>query len=978
MANNINNITNDIDDIAVSSSFVCSPENCVTLLPHSKNSLKIIHLNIRSIGCDDNFGNFLILLERININFDILILSECWLSKCSHIPVMAGYLHTKSKHCNQNDGVVVYVKENLTCILDEPSLSDSNCIIIKFSSDLAICALYRSPSYKNIDNFLDSLDSTLASLRHFKSIALLGDLNINISPQQSDSKADGYLNLAASHAMLPAHVFPTRHGSCLDHVLLKTNTPAVTLVLDSFVTDHAPVVLCCELNSRLQINQRSSVFTDIPACIASLENFDFSHILNNLSAGMATSDLVGDLSSIVASNSRIVKTSSRRRTVKPWITRGLVRCIRNRDKLHRKSKKHPDNETLAITYRRYRNFCNKLLKRIKRDYEKTEFEKHKNNPKETWKLIKKISNLNTCPSSSSELLSLHACPGTSLKLVNEFFANIGKNMADKITSSNTSSHVPSFDGEEAQINSMALLDTDNKEIEYIIGELKTTSATGWDGIPTFIIKAAKKCLVPVLCHVLNLCLRSGHFPLVFKKALVHPIYKSGDRDSVTNYRPISVLPVLSKILEKILNNRLLSYLNSKNILASNQYGFRSGKSTEDAVLDLTGLIVKHLNANKKPIGIFLDLSKAFDTVSVPILLSKLENIGVRGIAWNMFHSYLNDRCQCVKVDRFSSDPVPISYGIPQGSVLGTTLFLIYINDLCRLKLVNSEIVTYADDTAIVVHGDTWDDARSHAESAMRVVMAWLVKNLLTLNLEKTKLITFAPLLSSQPGTTFTLQAHRCLRVDATCGCPVISREDSMKYLGVVVDSRLSWREHIQSLNTRTRKLIYIFKKLRSGAELSVLKTVYYALAQSITSYCITAWGATGKTQMLRLERTQRAVLKVMAAKPIRFPTIDLYKFWKVHSVRKLFVLNATMRKHSQVPYDPNLFRNRRRKDKVCETVSCRITLIGQHFDYLSSQLYNRVNKELNIYPLTYRECKFKLSQWLHSLTYNDVESLITA
>lgn len=186
---------------------------------------------------------------------------------------------------------------------------------------------------------------------------------------------------------------------------------------------------------------------------------------------------------------------------------------------------------------------------------------------------------------------------------------------------------------------MAIFNTDAQEIEQIILGLSLDSAVGWDGISTTLVREGRHIIVPILCHVFNLCLESGVFPSVFKKALVHPIYKSGDRYSVNNYRPIAVLTTFSKILEKILSKRLLNYLNSQDIIARNQYGFRSGKSTEDAVLELTNTVANNVKNKVKTIAIFLDLSKAFDTISVPLLLIKLNKIGIRGLTFEIFKSY---------------------------------------------------------------------------------------------------------------------------------------------------------------------------------------------------------------------------------------------------------------------------------------------------------------------------------------------------
>ncbi|CAH2101818.1 unnamed protein product [Euphydryas editha] len=481
---------------------------------------------------------------------------------------------------------------------------------------------------------------------------------------------------------------------------------------------------------------------------------------------------------------------------------------------------------------------------------------------------------------------------------------------------------------------MSMIKVDNDEVKFFILQLRDKCAVGWDGISSMVVKAAVHVLVPLLTHIFNLCLERGVFPLAFKKALVHPVFKNGDRSNINNYRPISVLTTLSKVFEKILNKRLVNYLTVNNILSNSQFGFRAGKSTEDAVVTLTGKIIQNFDQKIKTVGIFLDLSKAFDTVSIPKLINKLEQIGIRGIALDIFKSYLSDRQQSVVVEGFTSDSVYLNFGVPQGSVLGPTLFLIYVNDLCSLKIPNCDIISYADDTALIVSGSTWKDVKEHSESAISIVKKWLNRNLLTLNLNKTKLITFAPNRLSQAPSPFTVRVHDYDNLFDTCNCDVLECTSCIRYLGVMIDTSLSWKHHIESVSSRTRKLMYVFKSIRSIADPQFMRSVYYALAQSILSYCIIAWGNSPKNLMLRVERAQRAVLKVMLNKPILFSTSALYSIAKVLTVRQLFILQTILRKHSELPYDPNVNNNKRRSYNICQYKPCRTVVASRHYYYV--------------------------------------------
>lgn len=284
-------------------------------------------------------------------------------------------------------------------------------------------------------------------------------------------------------------------------------------------------------------------------------------------------------------------------------------------------RKDPSNEILEITFKRYRNSCNNLLKKLKHKYEREQLAQNTKNSKLLWNTIKKITHLESNKTSNTELLNVKDTPINSVNHVNDFFASVGRNLANSILFDSPPSN-PNSNLNNCQISSFVLLEADHQEVVSVLMGLRSESAPGWDNISTKFLKMSKDLVVPIICHLTNLCFREGVFPLPLKQSIVTPVFKGGKRDDVNNYRPISVLPTISKIIEKLINTRLLKFLNKFNILSDSQFGFRQGKSTEDAVLALTTRISDCLDSGKKCLTVFLDLKKAFDTISLPILLQK--------------------------------------------------------------------------------------------------------------------------------------------------------------------------------------------------------------------------------------------------------------------------------------------------------------------------------------------------------------------
>lgn len=334
----ISTIIDEVDLFSAARSEIVIPEEISSKIIDQRHSIKVLTQNIRSVH--KNFSLLEVLLARMNITCDVIILTECWLNNLKPPPNLANYNTFSTKRSiNQNDGVIVYIKQYVSCSVEEPTFIDGNCLLIKIGKDLVILGIYRPPSFRNIDNFINSIDKILDDLPKTSSIIIMGDINIDIKTHNRDSRSSEYLNFLAEKGLLPAHTIPTREANCLDHVFTSKPDFSSAYIVNSALTDHLPVVLCYQTTNFMKPLSKVSKI-DYDGVINAVNNTDFSQINLFSDPNTAMNFLTYKLSQAIVSHTKLLSIPRNRLPLKPWITPGVLRCIRHRDRLHIKTKNY--------------------------------------------------------------------------------------------------------------------------------------------------------------------------------------------------------------------------------------------------------------------------------------------------------------------------------------------------------------------------------------------------------------------------------------------------------------------------------------------------------------------------------------------------------------------------------------------------------------------------------------------------------------
>ena len=435
-------------------------------------------------------------------------------------------------------------------------------------------------------------------------------------------------------------------------------------------------------------------------------------------------------------------------------------------------------------------------------------------------------------------------------LFNSHFTSIGNKLAENIPS-------PEKRFEDYLIRattSFSIIPPNTETVCKLLRGLDVSKAVGLDQIPNRILKISCDIIGPSLCLIFKRSVESGIFPGEWKVAKVTPVFKKGEKTDVNNYRPISVVPAIAKIFEKIIHDQLYSYLNDNNLLAPCQSGFRSLHSTTTALLEATD--TWSLNIDNGLINgiIFIDLKKAFDTINHDILLSKLSGYGLDSRTIDWFRSYLTNRFQRCIVNGALSEPGLVSCGIPQGSNLGTLLFLAYINDLPSCLSAATPRM-YADDTSISFTGMSVPEIEVKMNSELANLNEWLRANKLSLNTTKTEVM----LICSRQ--RLAAQARKELSVETeNIGIKQVVKAES---LGVIIDTTLSWDEQITKMTKKISSCLGVIKRARKFITEDCAIQLYNALIAPHFDYCSEVWGDTYDAHLDRLQKLQNRAARIV-------------------------------------------------------------------------------------------------------------------
>ena len=856
--------------------------------------MNIAHLNVASIL---GARKFEMLRKQIEMSqFHVFCASETWLTKGTPDDMVSlkgfevarvdrGWREGESPgEPKKGGGLICYVREGID--MNEFRYSKLNCSnrdleMQLVSLDMAkmrrmvLINVYRPPQgdYKRACHLISDAIRD-ANLKDNVEIYLLGDFNINWEDKKS--KATKELEVTATiWGLSPQIKGSTRLGiskgnvcsSCIDNIFTNSDNIQRAMILDWNISDHLVVAI---KRKRVRIKGRKVEFKGRSyrnyvkeTLQEDLVNCEWGEFFETRDPAICW-DILEE--KIRTSLNKMAPMKSYRVTEvrEPWVSNEILEEIKDKDRLMRLAKRTKKGDDL-IRARLERNRVGKLVDDAKAEFLIEKQEELADDPKKFWRLVKAI-----VPSSknrAAKIILTDKRDGKEVELqeneaadhINEFFCGIGP----KLAAGHDEPWV--FYGSRA-IEKCPRFEADHELVSRLCKEICTTKASGFEDIATKIFKDAFRVLTQQLVYLFNLSFELGVFPDKWKNATIIPLYKGGDKSDVSNYRPVSLLPLPGKLIERVAHAKISEFVEGHGLITDKQGGFRKGFSTVSSIADLVDNILSGVNKGKTALAAFVDLRKAFDTVNHAILLKKLKCYGIDGTNLSWCTNYLKNRSQKTLANGTMSAKGNVSCGVPQGSVLGPMFFILYVNDM-QFAVRDANVQLYADDTVIHVSNEDPIRAVAKLQPAMDGFLKWCTANKLTLNASKTKLMVF--------GTRSKVKKARQVRV-YVAGTQ-LQIVPTYKYLGLTLDSTLSFNCQVKSTLSLVAYKANLLSRIRKFMSEQVALKVYKSMILPYFDYGDAIYNSANKDGLDKLQRVQNRCLKICKNVDRRYNTEELHR-----------------------------------------------------------------------------------------------------
>lgn len=809
----------------------------------------ILHQNVRSIG---NSKELLEELMKENEEVKVLCISEHWKTEEQLQYHTIADFKLETYFCRkekEHGGVAIYIRNGLPARerKDIKKMSKKGvfeCVAVEYHIEKRkqICiAVYNDG---NIDTMSETLEKILQRLHNEKArIVIAGDFNIDMAKESIKRKS--ILDLMGTYNIKQTIHQPTRiaknSATCIDGIFTNVEIPYRVNIIDTHISDHTAQKIVFDTNVEQTEYKNRRIFSEkkiqhfrdslkeqnwFPLYEFDEKNinsqFDYFHqvYLNKFNEVFPAKRI---------NMNRKRKTARRDQeaeNIKQKLDILLVLSTQDNSfkDMYQKTKIQYDNH----------------LKKKKREKFDIAIQKSENKSKTMWSFIKSMNN--------SQKRDLSLMNGNPLNIANEmntFFVNTATRLTANISKSKSKCKYVEED------KSLRLRKISIEETREIIKSLKNKHSSGYDGISNKMIKQTVEEIVQPINYIINNSLKYGKFPDSMKIAIVKPIHKKGDINDYGNYRPISILPSFSKILEMAYCRQIMNFLTENAFFRESQHGYRKGKSIQTAIYRFVTKIVEAFENKDEAMGIFLDLTKAYDCLDVNELITKLEKYGIRGPALMWVRSYFAARKQMVEMESkgevFKSDLEEMILGVPQGSIAGPLFFIVYINDfdLC-LGEDESVIVmaNYVDDTNLLVIHGILSELKILSSRLIEESQKWFESNNLILNKEKTRKILFSP--------------------STVCGEKVEDNDhldDCTKLLGIYIDKNLKWNEHVNYLSKKIRASVYGLRMMTRYTGNEAMKVLYHATIESKLRFGIIFYGTSNIESLFIL---QKKAIRIMS------------------------------------------------------------------------------------------------------------------